>query len=150
MSTWIQLLIMFCMRCKDSTVFVASMLLSSISSSSFWPWLLSLLLHNVVLPYLLPFTNFVKVLWMNSIWHLNVYVFPEAWVWVLLMFCSWYYSWGEKLASIFPNYPSWYCKRNSNSSTTIAVCCIYNIFGYVKLRLFCAGVCSLFIYYISL
>ena len=37
----------------------------------------------------------------------------------------------KELATIFSYYSSWHCKWNSYPSSEIAICCIYNIPGYV-------------------
>ena len=51
----------------------------------------------------------------------------------LFCFGSWNYYRGEKLATLFSTYPSWYCNWNTYSSTEDPVCCIHNIFRYVKI-----------------
>lgn len=58
---------------------------------------------------------------------LSTIVFPCS-----LLFCSWNCSWGKKLASFLPNYPSWYCKWNTDSLTKGAVCCVYNMVRYAN------------------
>lgn len=39
------------------------------------------------------------------------------------------------MATIFPNHSSRYCKRDTDSSTEIAVCCIHDILGYAFIPL---------------
>lgn len=66
---------------------------------------------------------------------------------LFILLCSWYCSWREKLAAIFSYYTPWYCKWNTNSSTEDAVCCIYNLLGYVKCFFLYVELCYLLISY---